>query len=270
MTLTVSSFIGRNLIMDEYTRVVKAGKGHYSTVYKAYRKNREAYYAIKLFNEFADDIEYEVGIMKHLNHPHVISLITNGICKKTKCIVTPYYETDLRKFLKSNVVLSIVEAQQILFGVLRGLQYLHSQDIVHRDIKPANILLDSSNNSVICDLGLSIYYDEEPLFDKVGTPNYIAPEILLGNGYDYRVDIWSFGVVLYVCLVGVAPFSTKKRADTEKKILEYDYTIPSAVCSVSRDLIEGILCPVENRLTLSQIRNHEFWDLFPNISPLAS
>lgn len=109
------------------------------------------------------------------------------------------------------------EASNILHKLLLAVAYLHEKSICHRDLKPENFLfVDKSENSEvkIIDFGLSRYVNEENINDNsathhmstiVGTPLYIAPEVLKGN-YSFKCDIWSLGVVLYLMLSGKLPF----------------------------------------------------------------
>jgi len=87
--------------------------------------------------------------------------------------------------------------------VFEGLAYIHSQHILHRDIKPENLILRSeSDDTDICiaDFGLADFYDPEGkyLFKRCGTPGYVAPEILQDKLYDYKVDAFSAGIILYI------------------------------------------------------------------------
>jgi calcium-dependent protein kinase len=94
---------------------------------------------------------------------------------------------------------------------------MHKQNIVHRDIKPENILLVSQDSFKIkvCDFGLSTVVENEGLKDMVGTPYYLAPEILRKEKYNEKCDIWSLGILLYELLCGDCPFE----ADTKKQML---------------------------------------------------
>jgi calcium-dependent protein kinase len=104
---------------------------------------------------------------------------------------------------------------------LRGLNYMHKQNIVHRDIKPENILMESKDpsnvNLKITDFGFAKCYDpqEGGLTETLGSPLYMAPEIIKKLPYDCAVDIWALGVLLYIMLCGKPPF----RGNTKESIL---------------------------------------------------
>ena len=111
----------------------------------------------------------------------------------------------------------------MLAQVLRGLNYMHKKNIVHRDIKPENILMeskDSSNlNLKITDFGFAKCYDPEEggMKEKLGSPLYMAPEIIKDKPYDIGVDIWALGILAYIMLSGRPPFkgSTKDEIFTQ-------------------------------------------------------
>lgn len=98
--------------------------------------------------------------------------------------------------------------------LVHGLSFIHSQGIIHRDIKPENIILrsqDSLDDLVISDFGLADFYNFEGnyLYRQCGTPGYAAPEILLGLPYDFKVDVYSLGVLFYTLVTGKRPFYGK-------------------------------------------------------------
>ncbi|OMJ28890.1 putative myosin light chain kinase [Smittium culicis] len=105
------------------------------------------------------------------------------------------------------------ETRIVILQLLLGLNYLHEQGIVHRDIKPENILLSGYEglDVKLADFGLAKIVGEQSFMKTLcGTPMYVAPEVLKsrsGRVYSNKVDIWSLGVVLYICIFGFPPFS---------------------------------------------------------------
>ena len=119
--------------------------------------------------------------------------------------------------------------------ILKSVNYMHYKGYVHRDIKPENILIDGSDNSLkLIDFGLSIKLDKNKtnakLEDRQGTPYYLAPEVLMKN-YDFKCDIWSCGVVLYIMLCGRPPFNADQNLEIMRLIKEGKYTMDGKVWS---------------------------------------
>lgn len=97
----------------------------------------------------------------------------------------------------------------IIRELLVALSYLHKSNVIHRDIKAANILVQSTGNVILCDFGvsalLSTSYAKRTTF--VGTPHYMAPEVLTSSAYDSKADIWSLGISLYEMATGAQPLA---------------------------------------------------------------
>jgi len=114
-------------------------------------------------------------------------------------------------------------AQDVTYKLLGALQYMHDQNVCHRDLKPENMLLSDKTASAevkITDFGLSKMYDEQTTVMKTacGTPGYCAPEVLAMAPYDFQVDVWSYGVILYILLCGFPPFYGDNDAQLFKKV----------------------------------------------------
>jgi len=148
-----------------------------------------------------------------------------------------------------------------------ALNYLHQQSITHRDLKPENVLLQlpDTNETLIkiTDFGLSRFISEQSMMKTFcGTPNYLAPEVLESRGegsYTNKVDVWSLGVILYICLVGYPPFSdSPDLPPLSDQILKGSYTFPdeywSGISDEAKNLIQKMMCidPIQ-RLSMSQV-----------------
>ena len=109
-----------------------------------------------------------------------------------------------------------------MMGILRGLEALHDQGVLHRDIKLDNILLDDNLCPKICDFGVSWFMKEGKVIkEKCGTPAYLAPEIIKGEGYEgFKIDIWSLGVLFYFLISQRMPFKADSIENLHKVILE--------------------------------------------------
>ena len=240
--------------------------------------------AIKSFNKKELDkngenmkkILYETDLMKKLNHPNITKILEVFEDEDYILITMEYINGgNLFSFVKKRRKLSEKTAKYLFRQIILGIQHIHSHKIVHRDIKLENILIDLNNNIKICDFGIGkiLSYNKQLLFDKCGTPMYMAPEILLSSknhGYEgYPVDIWSAGISLYIMLSGTLPFNLKNNDsssidESSENNIELQYSIinnePKHIEKISdeaRDLLKGLLNKNPNkRLTIEQILNH--------------
>ncbi|KAG6653153.1 hypothetical protein CIPAW_05G055400 [Carya illinoinensis] len=162
------------------------------------------------------------------------------------------------------------EARFFFQQLISGVSYCHAMQVCHRDLKLENTLLDGSSapRLKICDFGYSksSVLHSQPK-STVGTPAYIAPEVLLKKEYDGKIaDVWSCGVTLYVMLVGAYPFEDpeepKNFRKTIHRILNVQYSIPDYVhiSPECRHLISRIfVADPAKRITIPEIRNHEWF-----------
>jgi len=156
------------------------------------------------------------------------------------------------------------EARDLVLIVLMAIKYCHDRNIVHRDLKPENLLLTSKHddaNIKLADFGFATYCDGFNITTQCGTPGYIAPEILEHKPYGKPVDMWSFGVILYILLGGYPPFHDENQSRLFRKITRADYQFhPDYWGSVSddaKDLIRNLLTlDMNKRFTVDQALRH--------------
>ena len=118
--------------------------------------------------------------------------------------------------------LTEVKAAKIMRQVLLAINYMHQKNIIHWDIKPENILFESKDQEdiKITDFGFSAFFDpKDGLSLILGSPLYMAPEIIKGNYYNEKVDIWSVGVITFMLLSGRSPFPGKTNDDIKHLIV---------------------------------------------------
>lgn len=186
----------------------------------------------------------EIQIHKSLLHKNIVGFhsffddssnvyIVLELCKKRS----------MMELHKRRKVITDYECRYYIFQIIQGVKYLHDNKIIHRDLKLGNLFLNDDLHVKIGDFGLAtkIEYDGERKKTLCGTPNYIAPEILLKKGHSYEVDIWSIGCVMYTLLVGTPPFETKSLKDTYSKIRKCDYRMPTNLRKTAADMIIAML-----------------------------
>ena len=138
-----------------------------------------------------------------------------------------------------------------------ALEYLHSYDIVYRDLKPENLLIDARGHIKITDFGFAKVLYRQKTWTLCGTPEYLAPEIILGKGHDKSVDWWALGILVYEMLAGYPPFFDQDNFSIYEKILKGIYIFPPYVDEVSRDFIRRLLV-VDPTNRMGTVRTHSF------------
>ncbi|XP_024981969.1 calcium-dependent protein kinase 26-like isoform X2 [Cynara cardunculus var. scolymus] len=270
-------------LKDHYKLGLKLGHGQFGTTSICIEKKTGKQFACKSISkrklvteEDVDDVRREVEIMHHLSgHPNVISI---------KGAYEDAYEVHLVMELCAGGELfdritkkgqfSEREAAHLLKTIASVIEACHSLGVIHRDLKPENFLFVNRDEDAplkAIDFGLSVFFKPgEIITDVVGSPYYVAPEVLLKH-YGPEVDIWSAGVILYVLLSGVPPFYGETENDVFREILEgeLDFSFdPWPVISGSaKDLISRMLLrDRNNRITAHEILCHP-WISVDGVAP---
>lgn len=259
-----------------YTKVTPLGTGSFGTVYKSKHKASEILYAIKSVkpNERhdAEDLMTEIGFLRHCKSDWVCGFYEGYLFNEKLILVLELFDSgsvhDVLKMAK--VKFQEPFMLEIFTQALLALEFLESRRVMHRDIKAGNILLTNQGQAKLCDFGVSRYFKtvEEQTKTIIGTPYWMAPEIVLQMGYTYNADIWSLGVTLIEMNDGNPPFS---RIDPVRAMFIAQRRPPPKF-SKPRDLSSEMLsllekCVVKDkavRMTSSQLLADPF------ISPIAS
>lgn len=176
--------------------------------------------------EDVEDFEREVGIMAIIEHVHICKLIGASFDISNMAMLVEMAERgSLWDILQHDPdSLSMETRERMVLETARGMQYLHGLEnpIVHRDLKTPNLLVTSSNSIKISDFGLACFKSEigtSSMLGPCGTTAWMAPEVLRGDPYDERADVFSFGVVMWEILTGEQPFQGSTDAQIEAFVL---------------------------------------------------
>jgi calcium-dependent protein kinase len=220
-------------IRKDYKFLKPLGGGHFGTVRKAHlRSEKEPYHylAIKsisiknLSKKDYDDLVKEVDIISGLDHPNIIKFYETYHDKYFFHIVMELCQgKEVFDNIANHGYIPEKKVVNIIFKVLLAIAHCHSRGITHRDLKPENILFESLKPDAeikLIDFGLSRKYSkDEKMHTILGTPYYVAPEVLKGE-YDEKCDIWSIGAMTYLMLCGDPPFTGNSNNEIFKKIVK--------------------------------------------------
>ncbi|KAJ3220460.1 hypothetical protein HK099_004337 [Clydaea vesicula] len=197
------------------------GYGSSAVVYLAKYKPLNKNVAIKMIDldmferNQIDELRREIQIMSLSKHPNLLQVHGSFVNESKLYIVTPFFGGgSCLDIMKTSCPDGFEEVSiaTILKQVLQGLEYLHKNGLIHRDVKAGNLLVDDDGTTQLADFGVS-----SSLMDTgerkgsrktfVGTPCWMAPEVMEQSGYDYKADIWSFGITSLELATGRAPFA---------------------------------------------------------------
>ena len=248
----------------------RIGKGSFSTIYKCRHNITNKIYALKEItidknkNKKKLSNKKEFEIMRKLNHTNIVKIHDVIIDTQLNNIyfIMDYYENgDLSHFLNKQP-LKEKFTRKYMKQLSNGLKYLLDNNILHRDLKPQNILLSKNYDIKITDFGFATYYTKDTIINTLcGSPMYMAPEIITRNGYDYKSDLWSVGIILYEMLHGYTPFNVQNFIELIKEIKKKDIQIKVDVSEDCRELIYS-LCKTNpyERITWNDFFNHRWFD----------
>lgn len=288
LSQTPNSFFNDYVLSDTLL-----GSGHYAQVKQCTNRATGELCAVKIFHPTANatatknkSLDRELAILTDLNHPNIIGYYASyqeqitPTSQSTYLVLEQVTGGELFTRIVSKGKLAQQETRSIINQLITGLSYLHERGIVHRDLKPENILLsitkgpqqepwgpNEANVEVkIADFGLAKFLGEVQFTNTLcGTPAYVAPEVLanqLERKYNKACDMWSVGVLMYVCLCGFPPFSDDLGPPSmREQILNGKYAFYSPywddIGDIVLDLISRLLVvdPVQ-RLNVSEMMSH--------------
>ncbi|XP_034825250.1 cAMP-dependent protein kinase catalytic subunit 1-like [Maniola hyperantus] len=234
--------------VDDFDLVRVLGVGAFGTVFLVRDKNTFEYFAMKALvkaevvkHKNVKQLYTEKNILQSVTFPSLISLHVS--CKDNLYIylVLPFEAGgELFTLVRRMGQLSEPLAQFYMAQVVLALEYLHHCSIVHRDLKPENILLNESGYIKLGDFGFSKVIKNRT-WTICGTPEYIAPEIILSKGYTCSVDWWSFGILIYEIIAGHPPFYHSETMKLYEKILVGKFKSPDYMTPDCKSLIKHLL-----------------------------
>ncbi|WVR07822.1 hypothetical protein IAU60_004865 [Kwoniella sp. DSM 27419] len=188
-----------------------------------------------------EHINSERMILERVRHPFVVELYATYQDQLNVYMLLSYIPGgELFSHLRRAGRFSADVTRFYLASIVMAIEYLHSHDIIYRDLKPENLLLDRHGYLRIADFGFAKVV-EDRTFTLCGTPEYLAPEIVLSQGHGKAVDWWALGILAFEMLAGYPPFFDDHPLGIYEKILRGDVAFPSHIDPYAKDLIRGLL-----------------------------
>ena len=264
-------------IKGKYYKGKKIGEGHYGECFEFISiKDSKEIYAGKIIDKnklkgekSLENIINEIKIQNSLDYPKIVKVEDKLEDDKNVFIVMELCQNKtLRNLIQKRKHLTELEVQCYMFQIIQGLKYMHYRRIIHRDLKPENIFLDDKSDLKIGDFGYAVKLSskDEKRKSILGTIFYCAPEVIDRknyDGYSFKADIWSLGVIMYNLLTGILPFFDTND-NIYSKIINGSFSFPDdiEIGKAAKDLIKQILEVNPKKIPdLNQILSHEFFHM---------
>jgi len=288
--------------LEDFEFLKPISKGAFGQVFLAKHNRTNDLFAIKVLKKnnilrrkSVKRVNDEHKILQSANNPFIVRLFYSFQSDENLFLVMEYLPGgDLLSLLENLGYFDVDIAKFYLAEIVLALEYLHKHGIIHRDLKPDNCIITKEGHVKLTDFGLSaiglsqaihsegfkiesspkeLMHKEltrrERAYSCVGTPDYLAPEILQGNGYDKACDFWSLGAMAYEFLTGLPPFTDETPDGVFRKILdpnfEPEWPEDIEIPDCAKDFIKNLLIrdPVQRlgvRKGIEEIKNHPFFE----------
>ena len=265
----------KNVGVDDFKLIKVIGRGSYGKVCLVQYKQTNDLYAMKSLKKDVlldqDQVEstlLEKNILQSLNYPFLVGMVFCFQTEERVYFVLPFVRGgELFQHLRQYKYFPEQKVKFYASVIGLALEYLHKNGIVYRDIKPENILLEEDGYLKLIDFGMAkILKEDEKANSFCGTPEYLAPEIITGEGHNRMADWWSFGTLIYEMLFGIPPFFNENVEKMYDLITKGDLRFPKKfkVSDEAKDLLSKLLVKNQKeRLGINggfeEIKKHPFF-----------
>ena len=199
--------------LNDLIYYMKLGSGSYGNVSLVKSSKNKYFYAIKnisckqiLYNQLHQNLELERSILVKIDHPFIVKLVKTMKDKNYVYFLMDYIKgKELFDVIRDIGLLNKYQTQFYGASIMLAVQYLHERKFIYRDIKPENIMVLGNGYIKLIDFGTAKAINDRTK-TIIGTPHYMAPEVILGEGYSFKVDFWSIGICMYEFMCGGVPF----------------------------------------------------------------
>ncbi|KAF5190199.1 kinase domain [Thalictrum thalictroides] len=243
------------------------GRGRFGTVFRCFSSESGEFFACKSIdkNLLSDSIdreclEKEAKIMNLVSgNPNIVQIHNLYEDESSIHMVLELCDSSDLYDRVTKQLFSETEAVSVMLPLMEAIAHCHRRGVAHRDIKPDNILFDGRNRLKLADFGSADFFGNgHAMSGLVGTPYYVAPEVVSGRDYNEKVDVWSAGVILYIMLAGIPPFYGDSATEIFQAVLHGNLRFPTrnfhSISSSAKDLLRKMLCKdVSRRLSAEQV-----------------
>lgn len=261
------------LSIDDFDLLKVIGKGSFGKVMQVRKKDTQKIYALKAIRKSYIVSKSEVThtlaertVLARIDCPFIVPLKFSFQSPEKLYLILAFINGgELFYHLQKEGRFDLSRSRFYTAELLCALETLHNLDVIYRDLKPENILLDYQGHIALCDFGLCKLNmkDKDKTDTFCGTPEYLAPELLLGQGYSKVVDWWTLGVLLYEMLTGLPPYYDEDVPKMYKKILQEPLRFPDGFDRDAKDLLVGLLSRDPKRRLgyngADEIKKHPFF-----------
>ena len=284
--LNISLYLhDESVSLDDLLFIKEIGKGNYGSVSLVMNKRTNFPYAIKAINKahiinenLTENIQLEKNILLKIDHPFIVKLV--------KCLKNDRNIFFLLEYIKGKELFDVIrdigyltkdQTNFYVASMMIAIQYLHERKIIYRDLKPENIIVEKNGYIKLIDFGTAKEIEDRTK-TIIGTPHYMAPEIIMGGGYSFQVDFWSISICMYEFMCGEVPFGEKEEDPMEIyfAIINNHLSFPSQYITIDKEfkhLMKKMLDKnPSNRLsTFQSIKNSSWfkdfkWDELTNLN----
>ena len=220
-------------------------------------------------SKLVDHVSNELKILSEISHPGIPKFLGFNQDDNFLYFALEYLNGgDLFSLLRAKINFSIEDSTFYLAQIILILEYLHSKDIIYRNLKPENLLIRKNGYLKLTAFELAKKLEGGRTYTMCGTPEYLAPEIILCKAYGKPVDFWALGVILYEMIAGIDPFSDEDTLNVYQNILQRKLEFSSDFDDDSKSLIKHLLEPdLSKRFGnlkngINDIKNHPFFRSF--------
>lgn len=272
LTIEFKPVTKKSLSVDDFDLLKVIGRGSFGKVMHVVKKDTKQIYALKTLRKQQIVSRHEVThtlaertVLARINNPFIVPLKFSFQSPEKLYLVLAFINGgELFWHLQREGKFSMDRSRFYIAELLTALELVHELNVIYRDLKPENILLDYQGHIALCDFGLcKLNMDKKDKTNTFcGTPEYLAPELLLNQGYTRSVDWWTLGTLLYEMLTGLPPFYHDDPPTMYRKILQNPLKFPAFLEGTdAEDLLVKLLKkdPAERLSEASEIKAHPFF-----------